>query len=51
MIKINLLPLRAARKKESAIQQIAIFCVSLLLVAAVVASMYVVKRPASRRGR
>ena len=44
MIKINLLPLRAARKKESAIQQIAIFCVSLLLVAAVVASMYVVKR-------
>ncbi len=44
MIKINLLPLRAARKKETAVQQIAIFCASLLLVAAVVASMYVVKR-------
>ena len=44
MIKINLLPLRAAKKKETAIQQIAIFCASLLLVAAIVASMYVVKR-------
>ncbi|HEY4745129.1 MAG TPA: PilN domain-containing protein [Desulfuromonadaceae bacterium] len=44
MIKINLLPLRAARKKETAVQQIAIFCISLLLVAVVVASMYVVKR-------
>lgn len=44
MIKINLLPLRAARKKETAIQQIAIFCTSLLLVAAVIVTMYVVKR-------
>jgi len=44
MIKINLLPLRAARKKETAVQQIAIFCISLLLVAVVVVSMYVVKR-------
>ncbi|MBI2353479.1 MAG: PilN domain-containing protein [Deltaproteobacteria bacterium] len=44
MIKINLLPVRAAKKKESAIQQIVIFCVSLLLVAAVVMSMYFFKR-------
>lgn len=44
MIKINLLPVRAARKKETAVQQIAIFCFGLLLVAAVVASLYVVKR-------
>lgn len=44
MIKINLLPVRAAKKKETAIQQIAIFCFGLLLVAAVVASLYVVKQ-------
>jgi type IV pilus assembly protein PilN len=44
MIKINLLPVRAAKKKETAVQQIALFCVSLLLVAAVVVSLYVVKR-------
>jgi type IV pilus assembly protein PilN len=44
MIKINLLPVRAAKKKESAVQQITIFCVSLLLVAAVVMCLYLVKR-------
>lgn len=44
MIKINLLPIRAAKKRESAVQQIVIFCVSLVLVAAVVITMYVVKR-------
>jgi type IV pilus assembly protein PilN len=44
MIKINLLPVRAAKKKESAVQQVTIFCVSLLLVAAVVISLYLVKR-------
>lgn len=44
MIKINLLPVRAAKKKESAVQQITIFCVSLLLVAAVVLCLYFVKR-------
>jgi len=44
MIKINLLPVRAAKKKETDIQQITIFCVSLLLVAAVVMTMYFVKR-------
>jgi type IV pilus assembly protein PilN len=44
MIKINLLPLRAAKKKETALQQIIIFCGSLVLVAAVVSAMYVVKR-------
>lgn len=44
MIKINLLPVRAAKKKETAVQQIAIFCVSLVLVLAVVMGMYFVKR-------
>lgn len=38
------MPVRAAKKKETAVQQIAIFCVSLLLVAVVVVSLYVVKR-------
>lgn len=44
MIKINLLPVRAAKKKETDIQQIVIFCASLLLVAVVVTAMYGVKR-------
>jgi len=44
MIKINLLPVRAAKKKETAVQQIAIFCFGLLLVALIVISLYVVKR-------
>ena len=44
MIKINLLPVRAAKKKETAIQQIAIFCISIGLVAAVVMSMYLIKK-------
>lgn len=44
MIKINLLPVRAAKKKETAVQQIAIFCVSLVVVLAVVMGMYFVKR-------
>ncbi len=44
MIKINLLPVRAAKKKETDIQQIAIFCASLLLVAVIVTAMYAVKR-------
>jgi type IV pilus assembly protein PilN len=44
MIRINLLPVRAAKKKESAVQQITIFFVSLLLMAAVVMCLYLVKR-------
>ena len=44
MIKINLLPIRAARKKETAIQQIIIFCASLVLVAVIVAGMYAFKQ-------
>lgn len=44
MIKINLLPVRAAKKKETAVQQIAIFCVGLVLVLAVIMTMYLVKR-------
>ena len=44
MIKINLLPVRAARKKETALQQIILFCVSLLLVLVVIVTMYIVER-------
>lgn len=44
MIKINLLPVRAAQKKETAVQQIAIFCFGIILVLAIVATMYIVKR-------
>lgn len=44
MIKINLLPVRAAKKKETAMQQISIFCFGLVLVAAVIMAMYFVKR-------
>ena len=44
MIKINLLPVRAAKKKETAVQQIAIFCIGLVLVLAVTLTMYLVKR-------
>lgn len=44
MIKINLLPLRAAKKKETAIQQITIFCCCLVLVAAIILAMYLVKQ-------
>jgi len=42
MIKINLLPVRAAKKKKSALQQIAIFCIGILFVLAVVMSLYFV---------
>lgn len=44
MIKINLLPVRAAKKKETAVQQIAIFCAGVVLVFAVVMTMYFVER-------
>jgi len=44
MIKINLLPVRAAKKKETAIQQIVIFCVAVVAIALVVTSLYMVKR-------
>ena len=43
MIKINLLPVRAAKKKETAVQQITIFCVSLIAVLVVVGALYTVK--------
>jgi len=43
MIKINLLPVRAAKKKETAIQQLAIFCISIALVAIVVMALYGLK--------
>lgn len=44
MIKINLLPVRAAKKKETAIQQIAIAGVVVVVIALIVTSLYVVKR-------
>lgn len=40
MIRINLLPVRASRKKESAKQQIALLVLSLILVAALVVGVY-----------
>ena len=40
MIKINLLPVRAAKKKETAIQQVSIFCFSIALVALIVIVLY-----------
>lgn len=43
MIKINLLPVRAAKKKEIAIQQVSIFCFSIVLVGLVVISLYGLK--------
>ncbi len=44
MIRINLLPIRAARKKETAIQQFALAGVVIVVIALIVTSLYVVKR-------
>lgn len=44
MIKINLLPVRAARKKESAIQQFVLTGVVVVVIALIVTSLYMVKR-------
>lgn len=44
MIKINLLPVRAAKKKETAVQQIIIFCIVVVVVGSIVMSLYFVKR-------
>lgn len=43
MIKINLLPVRAAKKKETAVQQITIFCACLVIVFVLIGAMYAVK--------
>lgn len=43
MIKINLLPVRAAKKKETAIQQIVIAVVVFVAITLVIAALYVVK--------
>jgi type IV pilus assembly protein PilN len=43
MIKINLLPVRAAKKKETAVQQISIFCFAVAVVFVVLGAMYAVK--------
>lgn len=44
MIKINLLPVRAAKKKETAIQQLVITGAVVVIIALVVTSLYVFKR-------
>ncbi len=44
MIKINLLPVRAAKKKETAVQQIAIFCIGVVLVLVVFMTTFFVKK-------
>lgn len=44
MIKINLLPVRAAKKKETAVQQIIIFCIVISVVAAILVAAYFFKR-------
>jgi len=43
MIKINLLPVRAAKKRETAVQQISVFSIGVILVLAVIMTMYFVK--------
>jgi len=43
MIKINLLPVRAAKKKETAIQQVSLFCFSIALVGLIIISLYGLK--------
>lgn len=44
MIKINLLPVRAAKKKETAIQQLIMAGVFVVMIAVIITSLYVVKR-------
>lgn len=44
MIKINLLPVRAAKKKETAIQQLALAGVVIVSIAIIVTALYAVKR-------
>jgi type IV pilus assembly protein PilN len=44
MIKINLLPVRAAKKKETAIQQLVIAGIVVVVIAAIATIFYVVKR-------
>jgi type IV pilus assembly protein PilN len=44
MIKINLLPVRSSKKKETAIQELAIAGVVIVLIALIVTSLYVFKR-------
>lgn len=44
MIKINLLPARASKKKETAIQQLVIAGIVVVMIAVIVTSLYMVKR-------
>lgn len=43
MIRINLLPVRASKKKETAVQQIAIFIISIVVALVIVLSFWAVK--------
>jgi type IV pilus assembly protein PilN len=43
MIRINLLPVRAAKKKETALQQIFIFCAGVVAVLVLVLSLWGIK--------
>ena len=43
MIRINLLPVRASKKKETELQQIVIFCAVIVVAAAVVMTLYFVR--------
>lgn len=43
MIKINLLPVRAAKKKETALQQLVIFGASVIFVLVVILTMYFIR--------
>jgi type IV pilus assembly protein PilN len=44
MIKINLLPIRTSKRKETEIQQVIIVGIVVFLIAVIVSSLYVVKR-------
>jgi len=44
MIKINLLPVRASKKKETAIQQLVIAGIAVVAIALIVTSLYIFKR-------
>ncbi len=51
MIRINLLPVRAARKRAMEIRQVAIFCSTLLLLIIIISSMYIFERIRINRTR
>ncbi|MEI6208313.1 MAG: PilN domain-containing protein [Desulfuromonadales bacterium] len=44
MIRINLLPVRAAKKKETAVQQVVFFCAVIVVIAVVVMALYFMRQ-------